>query len=264
VSREPGQVQILDVARGPGPLGEPLAQAVEWQQVIAQLNASGRERDGNAWRERAAKPDACLSQRTLLELYAYSQRPTGALKVMPDEPLQVIDALALSRYHDLLDPGGLIDGLLEFAADHVGLGPVEPWTWQDFRGLTFRGAEPPEWAKGFVAPGGEASLQLWYSWTDDSDRPDDARNQPIFLASLVIEPPSEEGRIALRDAVWTANEWAFPTETKKDYRISAIKYLAEVATSGVTLSSQAEALGAWARTSVDRLRALTYPPSAQS
>jgi hypothetical protein len=35
---------------------------------------------------------------------------------------------------------------------------------------------------------------------------------------------------------------------KDEYAVSAIKYLAEVATSGLTLSDQAEALGAWAQT----------------
>ena len=80
-----------------------------------------------SWRDEAALARTSALQRTLLDFHAYLQRRKEPLAIMPDDPLQVTDALALSRVPALLDRGGLIDTILDLAAAYVSDRAIERW-----------------------------------------------------------------------------------------------------------------------------------------
>lgn len=260
VALAPKGDRIFEHARTTGRLGRPLARSLTWQQVDEAIRQTGQERAGMSWRDEAALARTSALQRTLLDFHAYLQRRKEPLAIMPDDPLQVTDALALSRVPALLDRGGLIDTILDLAAAYVSDRAIERWDDRDWRGRVFRNLDPPGWAAELVNEGGAVTAQLWYCWTDVDDRPDEPRHQPIFLASLVFERPTEDGRVALADPQWSLPDWAVSCMSARNPRISAIRYLAEVATAGITLGAQAEALGTWARDKLVVLKALSRPP----
>ncbi len=263
VALAPTGDSIFEQARSTEAFGRPLAQSVTWQQVENEVNATGGERDGRGWRQTAGRAQATARQRTLLEVHSYLQRRKETLAIMPDDPLQVTDTLALSRVRPLRHQGGLIDTILDLAAGHVDGCSVDPWNYKDWRGRAFRGLEAPRWTHEAVEKtNGEVGLELWYSWTDAGDRHDEPRHQPIFLASLTLNRPTEECFVAMADPQWDLPEWAFPYAERhyRRARISAIRYVAEVATEGITLSGQAEALGQWASRRLKTLQALSAPP----
>jgi hypothetical protein len=174
-----------------------------------------------------------------------------------DEPLQPVDALAVSRAHALLEPGGQIEAVVTLAARELAHELREPYHDQrrEWFGYGLQDLEPPAWAIRPPFVGG--TMELWFNWTDAEDRPEEPRNQPIFLASLVFDQPSEEARIALQRGFWP--EW-FRCDTKHQVRISALRYLSELATSEITLTGQAEQLAGWAQQAFVGLKALTEPP----
>jgi hypothetical protein len=239
--------------------GRQLARAISWQMIREQINQSALERakTGMPWRKSAIDEDASAELRVLAEIDGYLDTNRRVLRLMRDEPLQTTDSLVLSRYRDLIDKGGLVDALLTTAVGLSGVANPERWDWRDYRGYVLPRLAVPAWGPGLNASRAP-TLQLWFATTDLEDRPEEPRNQPVVLASLVFDPADEHCRLSVRNSSWP--EGVLPHADSTQARLSMTIYLAELATSGVTLASQAEYLWNWAEQAFRRLAQLA-PPS---
>lgn len=261
----PGRYTIAILA----PVGDeifaahPWAAHMTWQQLAGLLDEVGREDSGTGWRQHASADDARVAQRTLLELNEHLQRRRRALKVMPDDPITVLDSLVLSRFHALHDKGGLIDCLLDLAVTHIEGGEgTASWRWhEETRGRVVRGLPLPEWAAELNRGGDEPYFELHFAWTDRFIRSHEPRDQPLFLASLALNNPTEQCRAALSSREgWALSPELLTAVSNRHASISKLRYVAEVATSGITLASQAERLGQWAADAFKDLAMAPRPP----
>jgi hypothetical protein len=151
----------------------------------------------------------------------------------------------------------MLDSLIGLAVGHIGGGEPEMWRSLDIRGYEIPVLPTPSWAAPLNAGADDPTMQLWFSWSDDGDCPDEPRHQPIAIAALVFDRATERCRIAIRDGLWPRPASAFTDQ--RQARISEILYLNELATAGITLTEQAEHLGVWARSAFERLAALEAP-----
>lgn len=250
---------------GDGQGDRPLALAVTWQEVANRFEHEGRRRGhGLHWRSSALGETAEARQRTLLEFLSYLERRGLS---MTDDPLTLTDAIVASRAEQLLDDrGGAIMRLLDRAASEVegpSGGTPTQWSWPGKGMCTGMGYSWPLDASIWPArlnPGGVTAAGLCFVTTDQRDRPREPRDQAVFLATLEFEPAAPTAVAALSDPHWLLPEHvSVNIKDRKAARVSTIRYLSEVATSGITLSEQATALAGWATVSFAELLALPLP-----
>ena len=264
---------ILDTARQPLRPGanerrSQTAVPLTWQDLHSCLETIGRahrgtdgHRLGLTWRQDAQRSDAESQQRVLFEVLRYLERKGLA---MPDDPIQVIDALVAKRTDELLDPkAGLISRLLEMAVRQLKERPGDELS-------SPAGGTPEEWggdkhywwSTPLKSPSwparldGDAYLDLWFRKTDAPDRNPEAREQPVFLAS--VELPHLDSSAERPLTQWRPNGWHV-WHDKDGIRLSRYRYLSEVAVDGITLSEQAAVLGTWARECFDEILAAPAP-----
>ena len=132
---------------------------------------------------------------------------------MPDDPIQVIDALVAKRADELLDPkAGLISRRLEMAVRELKERPAVDelssvvagvlWECGGDKHYWWSTLQSPSWPAGLD---GDAYLDLWFRKTDAPDRNPEAREQPVFLAS--VEFPHLDSPAERPLTLWCPNGW---------------------------------------------------------
>jgi hypothetical protein len=185
--------------------------------------------------------------------------------VESNDPIVSSDAHVLYRAAALMDgKDGALRRLLDLAIPRVVLIAQRDGTDRSDRsdrsGGVYWWVRDVPWDSGGwhgeIAP---ARAEIGWVRTDENERRDEPRAEPIFFVGIFYNRPSPLTIEQIRNPSWEIGEDVWVRIERNWARISSGLYVSDLAVRGVTLTTQAEALADWANKAFGSLRALRDP-----